>query len=434
MSREFKLPDLGEGIHEGEVIAVLVSVGQSVREGDPILEIETDKAAVEIPSPYSGTIEIIHVKPGDVVNVGDVLITYSGTSAAVAAQASAPEVSEISSPAPPTHGTEPAHGPRTGPIPASPATRRLARELGVALGDVAPTGPAGLVTAEDVQTHADSRIAADTVREEEPSEWAEALTTDAAPVPTLPDFSKWGSIEVAPLRSIRRATARQMALAWSQIPHVTSQDDVDLTDLEAFRIRQKSTVEADGGKLTVTVFAVKAVAEALKTYPQFNVSLDIANGRIIRKNYIHIGVATDTGAGLVVPVIRDADKKSISDLAVEITDLTKRARERKVALPELQGGSFTITNIGAAGGRGYFAPIINYPEAAILGMSRARMQPVVRETEDGEAEMLPRLVMPVVLAIDHRVLDGVDSVAFLKFFREAMENPERFLLSIKCTC
>jgi len=434
MSREFKLPDLGEGIHEGEVIAVLVSVGQTVHEGDPILEIETDKAAVEIPSPYSGTIEEIHVKPGDVVNVGDVLITYSGAAVAVASPVSAPEVSDRSQHGPVSEQTALARGVRTGPIPASPATRRLARELEVELGDVVPTGPEGLVTAEDVRRHAESESVAETGREEEPSEWAEALTTVAGPLPALPDFSRWGPVEVTPLRSIRKVTARQMAVAWSQIPHGTSQDDVDVTDLEAFRVRQKSTVEAEGGKLTLTVFAVKAAAEALKQYPQFNVSLDTINRRIITKKYINIGLATDTEAGLMVPVIRDADRKSITDLAVEITDLTKRARNRKTGLAELQGGTFTITNIGAAGGRGYFAPIINYPEAAILGMSGARMQPVVRESEDGKAEVVPRLIMPVALSIDHRVLDGVDSVKFLEFFRDAMENPERFLLSIKCTC
>ncbi|CAB5122261.1 Dihydrolipoamide acetyltransferase component of pyruvate dehydrogenase complex (EC [Olavius algarvensis associated proteobacterium Delta 3] len=434
MSREFKLPDLGEGIHEGEIIAVLVAVGQDVREGEPILEIETDKAAVEIPSPFTGTVEEIRVTPGDVVNVGDVLILFSGASKFEASSEPPPATQKKTAPAPSPATAAPVTGTRTGPIPASPSTRRLARELGVELGDIAPTGPEGLVTAEDVRRSAETERAAGPGRGKEPSEWAEALATDAGTGPSLPDFSTWGPIEMTPLRSIRKTTARQMTLAWSQVPHVTSQDDVDVTDLEAFRRRQKSIVEAEGGKLTVTVFAVKAAAEALKTYPQFNVSLDTANGRIITKKYIHIGVATDTGAGLVVPVIRDADQKSISDLAVEITDLTRRTRERKVGVSELQGGTFTITNIGAAGGRGHFAPIINYPEAAILGMSGARMQPVVRKSDDGNPEMVPRLIMPVVLAIDHRVLDGTDSVKFLAFFREAMENPERFLLSIKCSC
>jgi len=432
MARKFTLPDLGEGIHEGEVIAVLVSVGQNVQEGDPIFEIETDKAAVEIPSPYTGTVEEILVKPGDVVNVGDVLITFSGVTETATTPESVPTVAAEPAPAP----TEsvPSGGGRTGPVPASPATRRLARELGVELSAVTPTGPAGLVTAEDVRNHAESELAAGAVQKEEVSEWAKALTSDGGPWPTLPDFSAWGPVETTSLRSIRKATARQMTMAWAQIPHVTSQDDVDITDLESFRRRQKNFVEAEGGALSLTVFAVKAAAEALKTYPQFNVSLDAVNGRIIHKKYIHIGVATDTEAGLVVPVLRNVDKKSITDLAVELTDLIRRTRDRTVDLAELQGGTFTITNVGAAGGRGYFTPMINYPEAAILGMSGARLQPVVRESADGPPEMVPRLIMPVVLAIDHRVLDGVDSVRFLKFFREAMEDPERFLLSIKCSC
>ena len=414
------------------MIAVLVSVGQDVREGDPILEIETDKAAVEIPSPFTARVDDIRVHPGDVVNVGDVLILFSDASAAEAPSDDAPVKPEAPAPAPKA-STVPA-GPRTGPIPASPATRRLARELGVELAAVSPTGPEGLVTAEDVRKHADSEKTGEGGREAHVSEWAEALTTAAGPAPTLPDFSRWGPVEEIPLRSVRRVTARQMTVAWSQIPHVTSQDDVDVTDLEAFRQRQKAAVNAEGGALTLTVFAVKAAAEALKTYPQFNVSLDTVNGRIISKKYIHIGVATDTEAGLVVPVIRDADKKSLTDLSVELTDLIRRTRDRSVDLSELQGGTFTITNVGAAGGRGHFAPMIHYPEAAILGMSGARMQPVVRELGDGDHEVVSRLIMPIALAIDHRVLDGIDSVKFLKFFREAMENPERFLLSIKCAC
>ena len=448
MARAFKLPDLGEGIHEGEVITVLVSAGDQVEEGDPILEVETDKAAVEIPSPYTGTILEIMVQPGQVVKVGDVLLTFSNGDQAgeepepAAEPADAEPVTQKQPPAPAvTEDSQPAAVPpasvagvstsRTGPVPASPATRRLARELGVDLHQVPPTGPGGLVTADDVRAFSTAGAERGLVEIEEtvaavPLEAAGAVTT----APPLPDFSKWGSVQRIPLRSIRRATARQMSIAWSQIPHVSSQDEIDVTRLEAARRRNKGEVEAAGGRLTLTVFAVKAAAAALKKYPQFNVSVDPAKGEIIRKNYYHIGVAADTGEGLVVPVIRDVDRKSIIELSVEINDLVQRTRARKATLDELRGSTFTVTNIGAAGGRGHFAPIINYPEAAIIGMGRARLKPVIKPKPGGSYDIVPRMIMPVVLAFDHRVLDGVDGARFLEFFRTTLEDPGKFLLSI----
>ena len=448
MARAFKLPDLGEGIHEGEVISVLVSVGDDINEGDPILEVETDKAAVEIPSPYTGTVLEVMVQPGQVVNVGDVLLTFSDSAdAAGKAETEADPVeapipaeaqpeaapAETEMPPAPVDKTpvEAAPADRKGPVPASPATRRLARELGVDLHRVSPSGPGGLVTADDVRAFAAGGEEKGLVEIEEtvaaiPLEVAGA----AAAPPPLPDFAKWGPVERSPLRSIRRATARQMTLAWSQIPHVSSQDDIDVTRLEAARRRNKAEVEAAGGRLTLTVFAVKAAAAALQRYPQFNVSLDPARGEIIHKNYFHIGVAADTGEGLVVPVIRDVNRKSILELAVEINELVQRTRARKASLEELRGSTFTITNIGAAGGRGHFAPIINYPEAAILGMGRAQLKPVIKPLPGGKYKIVPRMIMPVVLSFDHRVLDGVDGAKFLEFFRNTLEDPGKFLLSI----
>lgn len=463
MARAFKLPDLGEGIHEGEVITVLVSVGDEIEEGDPILEVETDKAAVEIPSPYTGKVLEIMVQAGQVVKVGDVLLTFSNGEEAV--KAAEPEAGAVEAEAPtgkyltaePEADTVEAEEPAEkrlaaalaesdvspspppisetptdtkGPVPASPATRRLARELGVELHRISPTGPGGLVTADDVRAFAATGETGPVeIRElvaSVPLEVAGAATA----APPLPDFTQWGPVERLPLRSIRRATARQVSIAWSQIPHVSSQDEIDVTRLEAARRRNKSEVEAAGGRLTLTVFTVKAIAAALQKFPQFNVSVDPVKGEIIRKNYFHIGVAADTGEGLVVPVVRDVNHKNILELAVEINDLVQRTRARKASLDELRGGTFTVTNIGAAGGRGHFAPIINYPEAAILGMGQARLKPVIKPKPGGSYEIVPRLIMPVVLAFDHRVLDGVDAANFLDFFRSTLEDPGKFLLSI----
>jgi pyruvate dehydrogenase E2 component (dihydrolipoamide acetyltransferase) len=428
MSRAFKLPDLGEGIHEGEILAVLVNIGQDVKEEDNILEVETDKAAVEIPSPYTGKVEEIFVKPGDIVNVGDVMMTFSGGE-------KADEIArkeQIETPAPPAEAaietTAPAVQTATGPVPASPATRRLAREMGVELHMVNPTGPAGLVTAEDVRAFANQRPVDQTDVTAPGVPVAESQSAPV-PVPAFPDFTKWGSVERIPFRSIRRATARQMSLAWSQIPHVNSQDVVDVTKLEAFRQKHKAEIEKIGGKLTLTVFALKAIATALKTYPNFNASLDTANSEIIIKDYYNVGVAVNTDSGLIVPVVRDVDRKSIRELAVELTDLVQRTRARKTSVADMQGGTFTITNAGAMGG-GFFAPIINYPEVAILGVGQARMQPVVREKDKGNFVIVPRLMMPVVLCIDHRVLDGADAIRFLRVLVDTLEDPDELLISM----
>jgi pyruvate dehydrogenase E2 component (dihydrolipoamide acetyltransferase) len=409
-------------------LAVLVEVGQEINEGDIILEIETDKAAVEIPSPFNGRVTDIRIEPGDVVNVGDVMMTFSGDekASAVDPDVSAPKPS--ATPPKADSGRKPPADHGSGPVPASPATRRLARELGVDLHLVNPSGPAGLVTADDVREFAASDRSSEEAPAVEP-ETPAVVSSETTAVPPLPDFGKWGKVERIPFRSIRRATARQMSLAWSQIPHVNSQDVVDVTRLEAFRQKHKADLDAMGGKLTITVFAIKAVATALKTYPNFNASLDTANNEIIIKHYYNVGVAVNTDNGLIVPVIKDVDRKSIRELTLELTDLVQRTRDRKATVDEMQGGSFTITNAGAMGG-GFFAPIINYPEVAILGMGQARMQPVVREQERGEYIIAPRLMMPVVLCIDHRVLDGADSIRFLKILVDTLEDPDELLMSM----
>jgi pyruvate dehydrogenase E2 component (dihydrolipoamide acetyltransferase) len=461
MARSFKLPDLGEGIQEGEILSVEVSTGDEVKEGDILLEIETDKAAVEVPSPFTGTVEEVLVEPGDVVQVGDILVTFSGDEGGEEEekpdekQAAASNAEEVKKEKPgekekretrkePAHQEtgkkgdtvkaeqtkdEKAEPAKEGPVPASPSTRRLARELGVDLHRVTPSGPKGLVTAEDVKTFSKKVGQAEPAEKERAGEKERTATARPieVPGPELPDFEKWGETERIPVKPIRRATARQMALSWSQIPHVANYGDVDLTRLETLRQKHRAEVEDKGGKLTLTVFAMKAAVSALKVHPNFNASLDMEKGEIIRKHYYHIGVAVATDDGLIVPVLRDVDQKSIMDLSIELRDLVERTRSRKVKIEEMQGGSFTITNVGPMGGS-RFSAVINYPQVAILGMGSAGMQPVAVEKAKGRYDIVPRLILPFVLCIDHRILDGADAIAFMQTFKQVMQDPEEMLM------
>jgi len=448
MARTFKLPDLGEGIHEGEIIEVLVAVGDEIEEGDDILVVETDKAAVDIPSPYTGEVTGIEVEPGDMVHVGDVVITFGGGEGEPeGGEAEEPEAEEAEEAKESEKSEEPeraekedkadkaereAPREREGPVPASPSTRRLARELGVDLPQVPPSGPAGRVTSEDVRAFAEreeEEEAAPAPPEEAP-EPAPVEIPETIPhgrVPSLPDFTRWGEVERVPLRSVRRSTAKQMARSWSQIPHVNHQDKADITELERFRQRHKERIEEQGGKLTPTVFAMKAVVAALKEHPRFNASLDPETEEIILKRYYHIGVAVDTDRGLLVPAIRNVDRKSMTELSVELYEMVQRTRSGDTSLDELQGGTFTITNIGILGGTGFF-PIINFPEVAILGMAQARWEPVVQRDEKGSFETEPRYMLPLMLSFDHRVVDGADAARFVGVVKEALESPENLLL------
>lgn len=459
MPREFKLPDLGEGIHEGEIVEVLVSVGDEVEDGSPVLVIETDKATTEVPSPVNGVVKEIKVKPGDVVNVGDVLMIFTerGESEETAKEAQkeekppgkpevekmekrvgAPEKKEEPEEKRPALEKEeekvgkPAQKPpvKEGPVPAAPSTRRLARELGVNLHEVPPSGPSGRVTAEDVRAFAEKRDKAKEAPEKPPAEIAPGAPPPPAFAETgsLADFSQWGPVQKQPLRSIRRATARRMAQAWSQIPHVTHADEADITELESLRHRHKEEVEAQGGALTLTVFALKAAVAALKAFPRFNASLDAEHEEIILKNYYNIGVAVDTDRGLIVPSVRDVDRKSIVQLSRELNELIGRIREGKVDRDDVAGGTFTITNVGALGGTG-FTPIINYPQVAILGLAKANYKPVVRGDEN-DFEIVPRLMLPLILTFDHRVLDGADAARFMNVVIDALQDPERLLMTM----
>ena len=299
------------------------------------------------------------------------------------------------------------------PAPAAPSVRRMARELGVDINQVPGSGPAGRISVEDVKNYARSLIVNPGVSK---------IVQPAATSP-LPDFRQWGEVERKAMSSVRRKTAEQMHRAWSTIPHVTQFDKVDITELEQLRKHFSKKAEAAGGKLTVTVIILKVVASALRVFPQFNASLDLVNNEIIFKKYFHIGVAVDTDRGLLVPVIPDVDKKNILDLSVELSQMAEKARNKKVTLEEMQGGTFTITNLGGIGGTS-FSPIVNAPEVAILGISRASTEAVFI---NGKFE--PRLVLPLSLSYDHRLIDGADAVRFLRWVIEALEQP--FLLALE---
>lgn len=441
MPVEFKLPDLGEGIHEGEIIEVLVHVGDRVEDGQTVLIVETDKATAEAPSPVTGTVKEIRVKPGQTVRVGEVLMVFLKEG----------ESEEEEAKAPPPKGREAVEAkkeevlskPYEGPVAAAPSTRRLARELGIDINRVRPTGPGGRVTEEDVRAFAESARQPEakipTVSPQPPPGLQPDVTglgkgLEEAPslsrppeAPPLSEFERLGRIERIPLRSVRRSTAKNVAMAWSQIPHVTHTDTADLTELEKFRRKHKEQAEAQGGVLSLTVFAVKAAASALKKFPFFNSSVDMESQEIILKHYHNIGVAVDTDRGLLVPVIRDVDCKSIFDLAVELKALTEKTRQGKATRDELSGGTFTITNVGPMGGTG-LSPIIRHPETAILAMAQARLQPVVVGGEK-DYEIVPRLILPLGITFDHRVLDGAQAAKFLNTIIGELQDPELLMLS-----
>jgi pyruvate dehydrogenase E2 component (dihydrolipoamide acetyltransferase) len=454
-AKEFKLPDLGEGLTEAEIVKVLVAEGEQVKEDQPVLLVETEKAQVELPSPFDGRVAKVHVRAGQRVKVGSVLLSFEGAAGAAASPApkaappahsgagapgdgapaqrrpEAPTSTAPPPPAKPAGPTVPAAAaaptaPAGLPPAATPATRRLARELGVELASVKGTGPGGRITDDDVrgasgQTATGGRPAAAAERPQEPAEPGQPLETTRE-LPPLPRFEHWGPVEREPLRGVRRRSAEHLARAWAVIPHVTQHDQADITDLEAMRRRQQTRIREAGGELTLTVLLVKACAIVLQRHPRFNCSLDPQAGELVMKRYYHLGVATDTPNGLMVPVVRDVDKKRLRELAVELPQLTSRTREGKATLEDLRGSTFTVTNTGALGGTGA-TPIINYPEVAILGVGRAREMPVARD-----GQVVVRLVLPLSLAFDHRVIDGMEAARFAGDLVRLLEEPERLLL------
>jgi pyruvate dehydrogenase E2 component (dihydrolipoamide acetyltransferase) len=415
MPSEIKLPKLKENVDSVEVNEVLVQPGQTVQKDQPLLVVNADKSNMEVHAPMAGKVVKLNVKVGDELKVGSVYVVLEGGNGeAPPAKEAAKEAKEarkqehVEEPTPkdvkavrsevkptpkPAGFDEP-----PGIVPASPATRWLARKLGVDLRTLRGSGPKGRITEDDVKA-AHGGGGAPVV-----------VGAGAQQLPPLPNFEQFGPVQREPLTKTRRLTAQQMHLAWSTIPHVTQHDLADVTDLEAFR----KSREGKGVKLTVTAFALKAVAIALRQFPTFNSSLDLAGGQLILKKYVHVGVAVDTKGGLLVPVIRDVDRKGVEELAAELTDTAEKARAGKA---DMSGGCFTITNLGGIGGTA-FTPIVNWPEVAILGMSRGRMEPVFKE-----GQFVPRLMLPLSLSYDHRVIDGADAARFARRVAELLENP-----------
>jgi pyruvate dehydrogenase E2 component (dihydrolipoyllysine-residue acetyltransferase) len=452
---EFKLPELGENIAQGDLVRLMIAPGTKVSEGQPVMELETDKAVVEVPSSVSGVVKEVKVKEGEKIKVGQVIFTLEGGAAAqpeparsrtapvehvsgqhgarlafqAAIRAEGKTEEQALPPDQPQQAAPAFHMPaqlgkvagteHRQPIPAAPHVRRLAREVGVDIYGVKGSGPGGRISEDDVKAYAKALLSvATTVAQPRAGHFVQ---------PQLPDFAKWGKIERVSMRGVRRKTAEHLAESWATIPHVTQHDRADITELEQLRARFAPKAEEAGGKMTVTAIALKVCAAALKVFPQFNASIDIEKEEIVYKQYISIGVAADTDRGLLVPVIRDVDKKNIVELAVELSQLSKKARDKKITPEEMQGGTFTITNLGGIGGVG-FTPIVNHPEVAILGLSRSRMEPEwIGSKEGGKFE--PRLILPLSLSYDHRLIDGADAARFLRWIAEAFEQP--FLLSVQ---
>ena len=449
---DLKLPELGENIEKGDVVRVLVSAGDVISVDQPVLELETDKATIEVPSNVAGKITEVKVKAGDRVNVGQVVLTVDpaagaagSTDSKVASEAkasdsagpAAPESTEPSRPSvssPPSSSPPPSPPPRPsapvvdistgrapaaaaaradappplpvaagGAVAAAPSVRRYARELGVNIAEVQGSGPGGRIGQDDVTAYVKKVMTSGAPR-------------GVAKAPALPDFAKWGAVDVRPMSNIRRKTAEHLTAAWAA-PHVTQHDKADVTGVEEFRKAHNARGEAQSVKVTVTAIVIKIVSLAIEKFPQFASSVDMERESLIFKKYCHIGVAVDTPNGLLVPVIRDVDQKSITQIATELATLSQKARDRKLSLDEMSGGVFSITNLGGIGGT-FFTPIVNRPEVAILGLSRTQLEPVWHEDK-----FVPRPMLPLSLSYDHRVIDGADAARFLRFVAEALEQP-----------
>jgi pyruvate dehydrogenase E2 component (dihydrolipoamide acetyltransferase) len=426
MLQEITLPEIAENVDTATVIKILVSEGDTVQKEQSIVEMESDKASFEVPSPASGIVKEVKIHEGDKVKVGEVLLTVEteGQEASqpqkekaeakpVAKQEVQVSVEKTKRQKEQIQGKTEREKPiERKEVPAAPSVRRLARELGVNIYEVPGTGPGKRITADDVKAYAKELVSG----KERPS------AAPTLPEYELPDFSRWGEIERTPMSQIRQIIASNMVRSWQTIPQVNQVDRTDITDLEHFRKRYGQYAENVGGKLTITAILLKIVAAALKKFPKFNASLDLQNQEIIYKKYIHIGVAVDTDRGLLVPVIRNVDQKSLIELAVEVTEIAQKARNKKLTPDELQGGNFSISNLGGIGGT-HFTPIVYPPQVAVLGVARASIEAVFL---DGEFK--PRLILPLSVSYDHRIIDGAEGARFLRWICEVLENPFVMLL------
>jgi len=430
---EFHLPDIGD-FHDVDVVEVLVAPGQRVEKEQSLIVLESDKATTEVPSPVAGVIEELRVRVGDQVNEGDLIAVLRAEAPAESAPARAPAKAApkptpaAAKPAPKSAAPPAAQpterelepedapaAPRAAAAHAGPSVRRLARELGVDLSLVPGTARKGRITREDVQAFVKASLSRG-------SAGGVPIAGVAVAAPLDIDFSKWGPTELQPLNRVRRTSAANLHRSWVTIPHVTQFDEADITELDVFRAAQKEEAARREVKLTFLPFVVKAVTAALREFPHFNASLDRTGESLIVKRYLHIGVAVDTENGLLVPVIRDADRKGLFELAAELEDLSTRARSRRLRPSDLQGGSFSISSLGGIGGT-FFTPLVNHPEVAILGVSRMAWKPVWKD-----GAFVPRLILPLSLSYDHRVIDGADAVRFTRRLAELLGDLRLLLL------
>ena len=423
---DVKLPNLGEGADSGTVVNLFVKEGDKIEKDQPLLELENEKAVATVPSTASGIVAKIYVKSGDKISVGHRLISVTETNGAPApapvakaareenrapAKSRAPQpVEDLPEEAAEEESAEPVNH-SNGEVAAAPSLRKMANDLGLDLTRIRGSERGGRIVLADVRTYIQKLIRA----AQQPKAPAAAVAAEK-PAPEKIDFSKWGEISKKPMSSLRKIISRRMVENWNAIPHVTQFDEADLTSVLELRKKYVAAYEKQGARLTVTSFVLKAVIAALKKHPIFNASLDEASEEIVYKEYYHIGIAVDTEAGLIVPVIRDVDKKSLVEISKELEELAKKARDRKVSGEELKGGTFTISNQGGIGGA-HFTPIVNKPEVAILGLGKGSLKPVVRNNL-----IEPRMMLPIGLSYDHRVIDGGTAARFTVDLVQALEK------------
>ncbi|MBI5807871.1 MAG: 2-oxo acid dehydrogenase subunit E2 [Ignavibacteriales bacterium] len=435
---DINLPVIGDNIPSADVIKVNVKEGEKINVNDVIIEIETDKATVEVPSEISGIIKKVFVQEGKKAKVGEPIISVEVSDSSQETKTEKLEEkveekevekqttiqaqidsSKSQTQKEHTHMPQLVSIPRDIPkvvAPAAPSVRRFAREIGIDIHNVRGSGKNGRISIEDVKAYAKN------LNQQLQSGGIVGSGISIAKE-TLPDFSKFGEIDRQPMNNVRRKTAEHLSYAWATIPHVTQFDKADITELEKIRKQFSKQVESLGGKLTITAILLKVVSSAMKVFPQFNSSVDMEKNEIIYKKYFNVGVAVDTEKGLLVPVIKDVDKKNITQLSVELAEISQKARDKKLSLEDMQGGCFTISNLGGIGGT-YFTPIVNSPEVAILGVSKSSIEPIYID-----GEFRPKLMMPLSLSYDHRIIDGADGIRFLRWIVNALENP--FLLSLE---